>query len=190
MKKRRGRIMKSILILSLLFVSLCCTQVYGKTTIVIEAEHFSSITPTMEVKKQRGASGGACIEIPLKKTHAKSETPPSDTGYAEYKIHIPVEGNYQFWARCWWYDHAGNSFFVLVDSIAVDKHTPYITSNTYKKWHWVQGPVFHLTRGIHTIRIQNREDGAKMDQWILTTTPKPRWEPIKKEKETPQYIVK
>lgn len=182
--------MKIKLILFLFFVFLFFTQAYGKTTIVVETEHFDSITPSMEVKEERGASGGNSIEIPLKKSHSKSEVPPSDSGYAEYKIYIPQEGNYQFWARCWWYDHTGNSFFILIDSIAVDKNTPYITSNTYKKWHWVQGPVFHLTRGIHIIRIQNREDGARMDQWILTTTPKSRWEPTKKEKERPQYIVK
>jgi len=43
-----------------------------------------------------------------------------------------------------------------------------------------------LTAGPHTIRIQNREDGAKLDQFMLTTT---KAIPVRAEKETKQYII-
>ena len=36
-------------------------------------------------------------------------------------------------------------------------------------WHWVKGDTFTLTAGKHTITIFNREDGVRLDQFLLTT---------------------
>lgn len=158
--------------------------------IVVENEHYKSIKPSMELRTDSKASGGKCIERPLKRPHAASESAPSDTGNAEYEINVPSTGTYQFWGRCWWWDACGNSFYVLLDATTVTSKTPYITDQTFKKWHWVAGPTLRLTKGVHKIRVQYREDGARMDQFLLTTTPKNRWEPSRIERETPQYIVK
>lgn len=158
--------------------------------VVVEAEHYLSIKASMSKMSDSKASAGKCIGIPLRRPHATSETGPSDDGHAYYKVKIPKAGTYQFWGRCWWYDSCGNSFFVLVDSTKVTSKTPYVTDQTFRKWHWVAGPKVSLSKGTHTIRIRNREDGAKMDQWLLTTTPKNRWVPTRVEKETPAYIIK
>lgn len=157
--------------------------------IVVEAQSFYNIKPSMVLKADREASGGRCIEVPLKQPRAE-ETGPADDGHAEYRIRIPADGAYQFWGRCWWYDSCGNSFFILVNTDRVTEKTPIITGQTYKRWHWVAGPVFNLKSGTYRIRIQYREDGPRMDQFILTTTPRNRWQPTRIERETPQHIIR
>ena len=159
--------------------------------IVVEGEHYKAITPSMTAGSDAGASGQKYVGIPLHRPHATTETGPRDNGYAEYKINVTQAGSYQFWARCRWYDACGNSFFVLVDSTTRTAQTPYITDQTFNnKWHWVAGPLLNLRAGVHTIRIQNREDGASLDQWLLDTRPKNRWEPTRPEAETAQFIVR
>jgi uncharacterized protein YodC (DUF2158 family) len=182
--------MKFNLIVVFLIIAIfgACSQASG-TRIVVQTEHYNSITPSMQVVTDKRATG-KYIEIPLRLPHGVKEGGPADTGHAEYKINVPKAGLYQFWARCRWYDYAGNSFYIIVDDIQVTSKTPFITDETYKKWHWVAGPALQLSAGFHTIRIQNHRDGAKMDQWLLTTAKKNRWQPMRSEKETPQYMVK
>lgn len=158
--------------------------------IVVEGESYRAIKPSMVVKADRTATKGKCIARPLNRPHATSESGPQDGGYAEYRVRIPARGLYQFWGRCWWYDACGNSFYVLADATAVTAKTPCLTDQTFRRWHWVAGPLLNLSAGEHTIRIQYREDGAQLDQFLLTTTPRARWTPPRPEKETPQYIVR
>jgi len=172
-----------------LAIALGATAAYA-AKIVVEAEHYKTIKPSMVKQTNSKASGKLCIGIPLRRPHAVEETGPADTGYAEYKISVSTSGLYQFWGRCRWYDACGNSFFILVDTKTTTSKTPYVTDQVFQKWHWVPGPKLRLSKGVHTIRIQNREDGAQMDQWVLTTTPKNRWEPTRLEKETKKYILK
>ena len=157
--------------------------------IVVEAEHYKTIMPSMQLTSDQGASGGKAIQVPLKQPRPKANAKPSDDGNAEYRIVAPHAGDYQFWARSWFFDAQGNSFYVLADSSQVTNKTPIVTSATVKSWHWAAGPVIKLSAGPHTIRIQYKEDGAKMDEWILTTTPKTKWHPTEIEKETPEYMA-
>lgn len=158
--------------------------------IVVEGESYSSIKPSMAKTADSTASKGYCVEIPLRRPHATTETGPGDDGHAVYKIRVGVAGTYQLWVRAYWHDACGNSFFVLVDSTSVNTKTPYVTDQTFRKWHWVAGPTIRLSEGVHTIRFQNREDGAKLDQWMLTTKPKNRWVPVRVQDETREAIVK
>lgn len=157
--------------------------------IVVEAEHYKTIASSMTKITDSHASAGAAIGIPLRRPHATTETGPGDTGNATYKIRVNSAGLYQFWARAKWYDACGNSFFVLLDSTRVNPKTPYVTDQTFRKWHWVAGPTMRLSAGVHTIRIQNREDGAQLDQWLLTTRPKKHWVPVRPQTETKDAIV-
>ena len=63
-----------------------------------------------------------------------------------------------------------------------------IEDATYQTWHWVKGPKLTLTAGQHTIRMQNREDGARMDQFMLVNST--RYVPTRVETRTGQYVVK
>jgi hypothetical protein len=46
---------------------------------------------------------------------------------------------------------------------------------------------YELSAGEHSIRFQNREDGARLDQFLLTNNM--RYTPAGKETRTPQYII-
>ena len=57
---------------------------------------------------------------------------------------------------------------------------------TYQVWHWVKGKTYNLTAGWHYIRFQNRQDGARLDEFLLTTDS--RYVPVGAVKETPEYL--
>lgn len=166
-------------------VLVAATMAWAATVkIVVEGEDYFAISPSMaKATGSTEASRGAYVHIPLRRPHATTETGPSDTGNARYKVNVPTAGSYQLWARANWYDSCGNSFFVIVD----DKPSVVIGEDgTYGKWHWVKGPLLSLSAGQHIIRIQNREDGAKLDQFMLINTT--RYVPVRAETRTPQYF--
>ncbi len=154
--------------------------------IVVEGEDYYSIKPSMaKATGSTQAAGGAYVHIPLRRPHATTETGPADDGNARFRINVPSAGTYTLWARCNWYDSCGNSFFVIVDSKPA---TTIGEDGTYQTWHWVKGARLSLSAGVHEIRIQNREDGAKLDQFLLTNNS--RYVPVRAETRTPQYIIK
>ncbi len=158
----------------------------GTVKIVVEGEDYTSIKPSMvkTTTTASGVSGDSYIQIPLRRPHATEETGPADDGNAKFKVNVPSSGVYTLWARAWWYDSCGNSFFVIVDN----KPATYVEDPTYQTWHWVKGPKVNLSAGEHTIRIQNREDGARLDQFMLINNS--RYVPTRIETRTPQYIKK
>ncbi len=146
-----------------LAVTLCWAA--GKK-VVVEAEKCTSITPSMQKTASRLASGGYFIQIPLRRPHATTETGPADTGHATYTVNLPIHASYRFWGRCHWQDGCGNSFFVKIGS------KPAVVlgqDGSYLRWHWVKGPTVEMGPGPVQIVIQNREDGAKIDQFLLTS---------------------
>jgi hypothetical protein len=157
----------------MVILAVVLAQAAGAVTLVFEAEHYSWIKASMTVGAgdSNGAdSGGSHIFIPLRRPHAETQQGPTDDGNATYKVYVPTEGDYSFWGFARWYDSCGKSFFILVDDMAPT--TPsFIADNLYQEWHWVQGKTFHLAVGWHMVRVQNREDGAKLDEWLLTSAP-------------------
>ena len=163
-------------------------QAAGAVTLCFEGEHYSWIKPSVAVGggDYNGAdSGGKHVYIPLRRPHAESEVGPGDDGNTTYKIYIPVEGDYTIWALVWWYDGCGNSFFTMVDDMKPE-NPAYVTDARYQKWHWVQGDKFHLTVGWHNVRFQNREDGAKLDQWAISNSD--QFQPTRRWPETIDYL--
>ncbi len=169
---------------AILIVFIVSTASAGAAKIVVEAENYNTITPSMARATSNVASGGAYIHIPLLRPHGNTEGQPADTGYAEYKVRVTQAGTYTFWGRVHWYDGCGNSFFLKIN----DKPAVVFGNNgTYRRWHWVRGIRVTLSAGVHTIRIQNREDGAKIDQFLLDTSPRV---PVGLETATPGAIVR
>lgn len=155
--------------------------------IVLEAENYNSIKPAKVVKSgDTTASGGKYIEYPLKRPHAETENPniKGDGGYALYKVNIPESGTWRIWILRHYYDGCANSEFVIVDSTPPQT----IEGTTYKKWMWSKAnQTYSLTKGTHTIKLQNREDGVRIDQICITNHL--LWKPVKAMPETPQYKV-
>jgi hypothetical protein len=174
-----------ILVLTLVLGALLANAA-GAVTLVFEAAHYTWIKASMTVGDgdSTGADGHH-IFIPLSRPHAETEVGPRDDGNATYKIYIPTEGDYTLWGETRWYDSCGKSFFTLVDDMS--PQTPaFIADNLYLQWHWVQGKTFHLAVGWHNVRFQNREDGVKLDEWLLTTAQD--FVPTRHMPETPAYL--
>ena len=184
---RLTRLSGAIVGVGLLAATAACA-----VTLVFEAEHYTWIKPCMEKVTDTGAAGGHCVQIPLRRPHGVEEMDPSDDGNVTFKIYVPQAGRYRLFARVHWYDSCGNSFFVFVDDLNT-QNALYLTDSSYQKWHWVGmrdalgDRQYTLTKGYHLIRFQNREDGAKLDQLLLTTKPE-RGTPVRIQRETPQYL--
>jgi hypothetical protein len=145
--------------------------------VVLEAESALSIVPSMVKGTDAGASKGAYLGIPLARPHATTEGAPKDQGRATYKVKIPNAGTWRFWARTKWTDGCGNSFFLKIGS---KPQVDLGQDGTYGSWHWVKGPSLSLPAGVVNVTIQNREDGSKIDQFILTKDT--RYVPVRIEK--------
>lgn len=180
------RFIASAVVTTLVMLLVAGVASAAMVKIVVEAGDYSSIKPSMVKTTTTSSAVGNkdYIQIPLRRPHATTETGPADTGNAVYKIKVPASGTYQLWMRTWWYDACGNSFFVIVDN----NPSVYVEDPTYQTWHWVKGPRLTLSAGTHTIRVQNREDGARMDQFMLINNT--QYVPTRVESRTSQYIVK
>jgi hypothetical protein len=157
--------MKKLLLVALIAVGLVSAVLAVSNKVVVEAEKYTSIVPSMQKVASSVASGGAFVQIPLRRPHAVSETSAGDDGRAVYSVTIPSAGSYRFWARTHWHDACGNSFFLKIGS------KPSVVlgqDGTYQRWHWVKGPIVELPAGAVQVTIQNREDGAKLDQFLFT----------------------
>jgi hypothetical protein len=143
--------------------------------VCLEAESATKLTPPMrlvEIAKPpadaktspvAGASGGKYLEVP-----EGAGKPPAVGGDATFTFETAEAGTYFLWCRVWWPDGCGNSFSISIDG------APEFTFGedaTYKSWHWVKAPPklkqLELAKGIHAMRIANREDGAILDQILL-----------------------
>jgi len=111
--------------------------------------------------------------------------------YLDYCIQFPVAGNYYFWLRGANDDSggAGNSVHIAIDGanpnaaennqVGNNINDWGAVCNTPLGWGWVHisaattAPSFVTvpSAGIHTFRIWMREDGLKIDQFVLTTDP-------------------
>lgn len=154
----------TLIALSLGLMILAATVALAAGKVVVEAENYKSITPSMQKATSKLASGGAFLQVPLRRPHATVEGAPADEGKAVYSVNIPSAGTYRFWARTLWWDGCGNSFFLKIGS------NPVVVlgqDGTYQTWHWVKGPLVQLPAGPVTVIIQNREDGAMIDQFMF-----------------------
>jgi hypothetical protein len=114
----------------------------------------------------KGASG-AYLEIP----EGAGNPPKREAGKAIFSIDIPSDGHYTLWCRVWWEGECSNSFTVGFDDQPVFL---FGEDATYKSWHWVKYPVsrtvapLKLSKGPHTLTFNNREDGVRLDQVLLS----------------------
>jgi len=135
--------------------------------IVLEPEKAHTIAPPMTLRtaSKDTCSGGGYVEIPVQDPRGTDKV----NGKAALAFHVKSPGKYYLHGRCWWYDGCGNSFGIQVDTLP--KAT--LTDSTEKRWHWVRlrGEPLLLLEGQHTLVISNSEDGARIDQVLLTSDP-------------------
>ncbi|MEI8241814.1 MAG: hypothetical protein WCI17_00965 [bacterium] len=135
--------------------------------------------PQAGIKPMEGASGRAYLEVPL----GAGKTPKVKAGTARILVDVPADGAYTFWLRTLWDGECSNTILVQIDD-----RPPFLVGAdaTYHAWHWVKYPVSRmtppptLTKGLHTLTIIHREDGVRLDQLLLTSSP--RFVPVGTEK--------
>jgi hypothetical protein len=95
-------------------------------------------------------------------------------GYVEYSFQVPVAGNYMAWGRVIANTDDDDSFYIKMDN---GEYALWdITLGGTETWVWdkvnnrgVADPVIYsLEAGNHTLRIKQREDGAKIDRILIT----------------------
>lgn len=135
-------------------------------SVCVEAESAAIVTPPMLVSSNaadaavKSASGGRCLDVPQ-----GVGKPPDVGGEAVLALRVAAAGEYVLWARVWWLDSCGNSLTLVLDG---GRPFAFGQDATYTSWHWVRGMKVTLAAGAHELRIQNREDGVKVDQVLLT----------------------
>jgi hypothetical protein len=92
--------------------------------------------------------------------------PGERAGFVAWEVELPMAGTYLLSADCSWLDDKGNSLFLQVDNGA---EVAFGNDGDMSRWHQVRAPEpLKLSAGKHTIRLINREDGARVRRMLLT----------------------
>jgi hypothetical protein len=128
----------------------------------IETENGTVYAP-MQIDTDTKASNDGYIWVPIG---------AGSGGYAQYTFDIQEAGDYVIWGRVISNDNASNSFYVSVDGGSdITWHTKQGGQET---WTWdvvkdASNPlVVHFEAGVHTITLKQRENGTKIDRFLVT----------------------
>lgn len=137
----------------------------GPVTMWIEAES-GILAPPMEVASDSAASGEKYVS-----------TRPGQgrftAGFIEFTLDIPQDGDYVVWGRVMAFDSRQDSFLISMDDLKPKK---WEILETRQNWKWDPasgtdlGPPdkYALKAGIHTLKIHQAEEGAKIDRILVT----------------------
>jgi chitodextrinase len=125
--------------------------------ITVEAESGTVTSPMTKRTDVAGAQGGMHV----------TQLSGSGTGRVTLTVAVPVAGRYALALRVVAPNSSSDSFTYSVDNgSTTDWHLGTRTS-----WTWVTGPTLTLTAGNHTIVVNKRENGARLDAIRLTPVP-------------------
>jgi hypothetical protein len=138
-----------------------------------------------------GANRGAYVEAMPNTGAGGGDTPNlfTNASQLQYCINVPVAGRYYLWARgSSANDGANNSFHFGIDGVSPDEFTRRVGNavqnwgldpDNVNKFGWVRdangtgaGSLARIdiaTPGLHTFNVWMREDGMRLDTFILTT---------------------
>lgn len=144
--------------------------------VVMEAEHFNWqigevnrawITQTMQAGYVGSGYLSALPDVDRIYTKAITTTSPQ----LEYTINFTTTGTYYVWVRGYAPNGAGDSVYVSLD----DQSPVILTALPPRQWAWanITGQGQRLTvevtePGEHTLFLWQREDGLKIDRFVLT----------------------
>ncbi|MDA0321226.1 MAG: hypothetical protein O2923_00710 [Verrucomicrobia bacterium] len=158
-------------------VLISTSHAVGAHPLCFEAEDaLATVEPMIEVNSTnsplkgthldpKGASGSTFLEVP----QGEGNPPKVPGGQSSYTFSLDESGTYYLWCRVWWLDECGNS-----STMVLNGGHPFTFGQdaVYKTWHWVKAPRrikdLKMDAGPQTLIIQNREDGVRIDQILLT----------------------
>jgi hypothetical protein len=136
----------------------------------LEAEEATLSAPMQTALDEEASSG----------TYVSAPQGSGTGGVAEYQFTVPTAGTYVVWGRVISNSTSQNSFFVAMDS---DAEALWDTTlNGAEVWGWemvshragaqpgegVELMNYTLEAGTHTLRIEQRENGTKLDKLLIT----------------------
>jgi len=151
------------------------TSTVAAETHVLEAER-AALTLPVRVEKQGGVT---FVVSPADRTRMDelydldgSGTP---TGAAKFELGIKERGPYAIWGRLFAPDGGSNSLWFSLDG---QTETAWgVPAAAFDKWSWiapVDGKLWDLKPGRHTITIRTREAGTRLDRIVVTNDLGPR----------------
>jgi hypothetical protein len=158
--------------------------------IVLECEDATTLedksangVTVIEVKTASEGKSITYLEIPDEVIEKKcgikknADTAGVLPGKATYVFETPREDTYYINLRAKWADSCGNSVWVKMDESTyfnLEDEEGKLSDKNYKwAWHQLESggrpKGFKLSAGKHTLHMAVREDGPKLDQWVIST---------------------
>ncbi|MDP6118380.1 MAG: hypothetical protein QGG53_41475 [Planctomycetota bacterium] len=158
-------------------ISLLCAPALAEFSfpqperIFLEVED-GKIQKPFKVATVTGAGGEKAVALKDKINKKMGKPPGSEfyEGKIEFKIKVKKEGEYLVWLRKKWEDGCGNSVYCTINKTMSLKNALIMGEDgTHSRLHWIRlgRKPFHLKEGVNTIRLQNREDGIKLDMLAM-----------------------
>lgn len=138
----------------------------------LEAEKGLLALPMQSAGDEK-ASGGSYILVPNGYGDVL-EPMQEGAGYAEYAFNVPLAGDYVLYGRAMAEHSSDNSFFISWDEGDFIQWDTAIGGPDAWIWDQVRERsgakpvVLHLEAGTHTLTLKQREDGARIDQILIT----------------------
>lgn len=90
-------------------------------------------------------------------------------GSVKFSFSITETGFYRLFARVYYPDEHSNSFYALPHETS-----PAILGDSpgpFQSWHWIRGLKYFFKQGEHSLRIQIREHGTRLDKILIANVP-------------------
>jgi hypothetical protein len=132
--------------------------------ITLEAES-GRLTAPMIVASDSSALNGKFVQVPEGAGNNTNDSSNGGPGQVQFTINIPQSGTHVLWARTIAPNSASDSFYVTRNGALLKKWSAPVSTT----WKWSKIAKFSLSAGTVNLAFRQREDGAKLDQIILTT---------------------
>jgi Calx-beta domain len=133
------------------------------TTIILEAEN-GDLTGLMAIQNTATASAGQNVWVPQGSGNNYNDATFGGPGQVSFSINIPQAGTYALWARAFGPDDISDSFYVTGNGTLISEWS--IPDSV--DWIWRKIANVALSAGVFNLAFRQREDGAMLDQIILT----------------------
>ncbi len=84
----------------------------------------------------------------------------------DYAINLPQSGVYYLWVRVIAPNFSDDSGIIVLDGVSQGNFYPKVNA----QWTWEKFPLGNLSTGSHTLGFYMREDGLKVDKFILSSS--------------------
>jgi hypothetical protein len=176
------RMIRNTLVVGALALTLGAGRAALATTIYLEAEAareggqndaHNTITTPLLIKDDAQASDGSYIEV-ITGNDSKTTMPATEGVTALHFDNPDAQATFTMWARVIAPTDGDDSFWLKMDNGSAINWNGFTLGSS---WHWVHvtpngggsPSSFTLATGTHTLKIGYREDGTKLDAFIITS---------------------